>query len=75
MADSKNEDKFSAIAAGYVSDQITQRFTERTFNIFNDANQLEQLANKWRNVAADKAQGHMFEQLEVLKFNYDSLRV
>ncbi|ASF45223.1 hypothetical protein [Methylovulum psychrotolerans] len=33
-----------------------------------------QFADKWKNVAADKAQGHMFEQLEVLKFNFDALK-
>lgn len=74
MTNSNRDSKFDAIAGGYVSDHLTQRFTERTFNIFNDADQLEQLANKWKNVAADKAQGHLFEQLEVVKFNLDALK-
>lgn len=74
MARSDRDTKLDAIAGGYLSAHITQRFTERTFNIFNDSDQLAQLAEKWKNVAADKAQGHMFEQLEVIKFNSDALK-
>lgn len=60
--------------SGYLSADMTQRFTERTFRIFDDADRLTMLAEKWKNVAADKAQGHIFEQLEVIKFNYDALK-
>jgi hypothetical protein len=74
MAESDRDKKIDAIAGGNLSADITQRFTERTFGIFNDANQLTQLAEKWKNVAADKAQGHIFEQLEVTKFNLDALK-
>ncbi|NVZ10363.1 hypothetical protein HW932_13945 [Allochromatium humboldtianum] len=74
MAKSDRDKKIDAMAGGYLSAGITQRFTERTFGIFNDADQLMQLAEKWKNVAADKAQGHMFEQLEVVKFNFDALK-
>lgn len=69
-----NIEKSSNILTGILSVDFTQRFTERTFRIFSDANQLSDLASKWKNVAADKAQGHMFEQLEVLKFNFDALK-
>lgn len=74
MAKSDRNTKIDAIAGGYLSADITQRFTERTFSIFSDGDKLTQLAEKWKNVAADKAQGHMFEQLEVIKFNFDALK-
>lgn len=74
MAESIRNNKFYVVAGGYISENITQRFTDRTFNIFNDSDQLAQLAEKWKNVATDKAQGHMFEQLEVIKFNFDALK-
>lgn len=74
MAGSNRDTKFDAVAGGYLSSHLTQRFTERTFNIFNDSDQLVQLAEKWKNVAADKAQGHTFEQLESIKFNFDALK-
>ena len=74
MVKSDRDTKVDAIIGGYLSADITQRFTERTLGIFNDANQLTQLAEKWKNVAADKSQGHIFEQLEVIKFNFDALK-
>lgn len=74
MVKSDRDKKVDAIIGGYLSADITQRFTERTLGIFNDANQLTQLAEKWKNVAADKSQGHIFEQLEVIKFNFDALK-
>ncbi len=70
----KKQDDFISILGGYTADAATKRFTERTFNIFEDSEHLVELAEKWKNVAADKAQGHMFEQLEVIKFNLDALK-
>ncbi|TBT71862.1 hypothetical protein D5E70_24625 [Vibrio parahaemolyticus] len=70
----KKQDDFVSILGGYTADAATKRFTERTFNIFEDSEHLVELAQKWKNVAADKAQGHMFEQLEVIKFNLDALK-
>ena len=69
-----NFEKSSPILSGIVADNLTQRFTERTFRIFSDADHLSHLAEKWKNVAADKAQGHIFEQLETIKFNFDALK-
>lgn len=69
-----NNEKLSSILGGRVADEYTQQFTERTFRIFNDANRLTELASKWENVAPDIAQGHIFEQLETIKFNYDALK-
>jgi len=66
--------KVNSIMGGIIADVTTQRFTERTQRIFTDADHLSELAYKWRNVLADKAQGHLFEQQEVLKFNYDALK-
>lgn len=74
MAKSDRDTKVDAIAGGYLSADITQCFTERTSSIFDDADKLTQLAEKWKNVAADKSQGHMFEQLEIIKFNLDALK-
>ncbi len=73
MAGSNRDTKFDAVAGGYLSAHLTQRFTERTFSIFNNSDRLIELAEKWKNLAADKAQGHIFEQLEVIKFNFDAL--
>lgn len=74
MAKLDRNTKVDAIAGGYLSADITQRFTERTLRIFNDSERLTQLAKQWKNIAADKAQGHIFEQLEVIKFNFDALK-
>jgi hypothetical protein len=72
--DNSQKNKLDGITGGYVSNHLTQEFTERAFNLFNDSDQLVKLCNQWKNVAADKAQGHMFEQLEVIKFNYDAFK-
>jgi len=69
-----NTRKAYSIAGGIVAEEMTKRFTERTYRIFSDADRLSDLANKWKNVAPDKAQGHMFEQLETIKFNMDALK-
>jgi len=63
-----------SIFLGNLGVQSTQRFTDRAFRSYGDADHLVELAEKWRNVAKDKAQGHLFEQLEVSKFNLDALR-
>ncbi len=52
----------------------TQRHTERAFRSYGDANYLAELAEKWKNVAKDKSQGLLFEQLEVSKFNLEALK-
>jgi len=64
----------SAIADGILGEVFTERFTNRTRHLFNDSDELVKLSQKWSNVAKDKVQGHMFEQLEVTKFNYDALK-
>ncbi|WP_350551170.1 hypothetical protein [Pseudoalteromonas sp. 120-MNA-CIBAN-0494] len=64
----------TSILGGIYTQHLTQDITERTYRIFGDADQLSQFASKWKNVAADKSQGHMFEQLETLKFNFDALK-
>lgn len=69
-----NTNSSASILGGIYSQHLTQEITERTYRIFDDANQLSQFASKWRNVAADKSQGHMFEQLETIKFNFDALK-
>lgn len=88
MTDSKRSTKFETVVGGYTSEYLTQRFTERTFGLFNDSDQLVQLAEKWTklsNTLIEKSngcsymgneitQGHMFEQLEVIKFNLNALK-
>lgn len=70
----QNKEKFESIFSGIIGSNQTERITERTMRIFSDADHLSELSRKWQNVAADKAQGHMFEQLETIKFNYDALK-
>jgi hypothetical protein len=67
-------DEIISVGGGIISDNETQRYTEKTVLIFKDADLLSNLADKWQNVLPDKAQGHLFEQLEVIKFNYDALK-
>ncbi|MFM8342380.1 MAG: hypothetical protein ACKN9F_09205 [Methylomonas sp.] len=74
MSKSIRNKKFVSIAGGYISENITQRFTDRTIDIFQDTDRLTELANNWSNGAKDKVQGRMFEQLEVVKFNFDALK-
>jgi len=74
MANSNKDSKFDAIAGGYISDHLTQRSTERTFNIFNDSDQLVKIADNLKQKVSEIAQGHTFEQIEVLKFNFDALK-
>ena len=69
-----NINSSSTILNGIFAQHLTQDITERTYRIFDDANQLSEFASKWKNVAADKSQGHMFEQLETIKFNFDALK-
>ena len=69
----KNVDKASAVFSAVAADQLTAENTERVFRIFRDASHLESLSHQWRNVRSDIAQGHLFEQLEVLRFNQDAL--
>lgn len=64
----------STITNGIISANETQRFTERTIRILNDSERLSELSNNLRNVISDKSQGNLFEQIEVIKFNYDALK-
>ncbi|MCI4411925.1 MAG: hypothetical protein JHC38_09680 [Thiotrichales bacterium] len=70
----KTRDDLVALNASLLADHQTQRLTEATQRVFGDAARLRQLAIDKQNVLADKAQGWMFEQLEVIKFNLDAVR-
>lgn len=70
----KKPEDLKSLAGAHLSDHLTSRHTERTRALFNDSEELVKLAKKWKNVAPDKAQGHLFEQMEVLNFNYDALK-
>jgi hypothetical protein len=73
MTDPVNSKTHQTIGAAYIADHFTAINTERTFNIINDAEARAELSMGLKNVIADKAQGNLFEQLEVLKFNQDAL--
>ena len=64
----------STLEASLLASHQTQHLTEATQRVFGDATRLRQLAIDKQNVLADKAQGWMFEQLEVTKFNLDAVR-
>jgi hypothetical protein len=72
--DKKTSEDLLLQAASLASDHQTKHITEATHRVLGNAGELRRLATKWQNVAADKAQGHMFEQLEVIKFNFNTLR-
>ena len=64
----------STLNASLLASHQTQHLTEATQRVFGDTARLRQLAIAKQNVLADKAQGWMFEQLEVTKFNLDAVR-
>ncbi len=64
----------STLNASLLANHQTQHLTEATQRVFGDTARLRQLAIDKQNVLADKAQGWMFEQLEVIKFNTDAVR-
>lgn len=73
MTDSVKENAYQTIGGAYIADHFTAINTERAFNIINDADALHQLSLRLKNVMTDKAQGNLFEQIEILKFNQDAL--
>lgn len=70
----KSTDDLSVLNASLLANYQTQHLTEATQRVFGDTARLRQLAIDKQNVLADKAQGWMFEQLEVTKFNLDAVR-
>ena len=74
MNDSKNKLGLSDTLSGYSANILTERHTERVFGIFNDTNRLITEAKRLKNVNTLQSQGNIFEQLEVMKFNYDALK-
>jgi len=67
-------DTAETILGSQISEEVTQRFTDRTLRIFSDADRLTKIAKNLKNVMSDKSQGNMFEHLEVMKFNFDALK-
>lgn len=61
------------VSLGYVNDEVTKKLTDHATRTINDGNRLIQIAEQWKNCEAEITQGRMFEQLEVMKFNQDSL--
>lgn len=52
---------------------LTKELSERTLDFFSDTERLREIANQRAAANAEQAQGFIFEQLEVSKFNLDSL--
>lgn len=73
MNDTNNKKAVSILSDIAVS-EYTQDITERTFRIFSDAKYLTDLTEKWKNMSQLQSQGHLFEQLETMKFNYNALQ-
>lgn len=72
--DKRTQDRLKQYASALAADQQTQQITERTASLLLDADRLQQIAQQRSGMAADKAQGWLFEQLEVTKFNLNSLK-
>lgn len=70
----KVRDDLEQRAAALIADQQTAQITEASQRLLMDANRLRFLAEKWTNVSPEIAQGRMFEQLSVAKFNLDALQ-
>lgn len=70
----KSAGYFDSIATAIIGDEITQRHTDRVQRIFENSDYLVDFAKRLRKVEKDKAQGHLFELLEVTKFNLDALK-
>lgn len=56
-----------------MAEHNTKTLSERTREFFSDTDRLRQIALQRQKMMADKAQGFVFEQLEVSKFNLDAL--
>ena len=75
MQNSRNTNfkKFLNYESCIVADVVTAQLTDLTGRIINDSDRLVEIASKWGNCSAEITQGRMFEQLETIKFNSDSL--
>jgi len=56
-------------AASILADQQTRNLTERSLETFKGTRILADGAKKYKNVAADKRAGRIFEDQSVLRFN------
>lgn len=72
--DKKVQDDFEVRAVALIADHQTAQITEASHRLLADADRLRFLAEKWKNVPPEIAQGRMFEQLSVTKFNLDALQ-
>lgn len=72
--ESKHFDELELRAATLAADHQTKHITEKTIGILNDTDLLKKIAASRSKMAIEKAQGFSFEQLEVIKFNLDSLK-
>lgn len=70
----KNRERLEQYASALVSDHKTQHITEKTAYLILNTERLKKIAQQRSGMAPDKAQGWLFEQLEVTKFNLNSLK-
>ncbi len=71
--DKKHSDDLELRAAALAADYQTQHITEKTLGILGDAELLKKIASDRARMSAEQAQGWLFEQLEVTKFNLNAL--
>lgn len=73
MSKSKSDEAITHFSA-LMAEQNTKVLSENTLDFFADTHRLSQIARQRKNIATEKAQGWIFEQLEATKFNLDALR-
>lgn len=74
MSDHKSKENGAVFASSLFSEKATQDFTERTRQVFQDADALKKFAEQWKNQDPAKSQGFLYEQLEVTSFNFQALK-
>lgn len=72
--DKRDSDNLELRASVLLADYQTQHITEKTLGILADADLLKKIASSRAKMCAEQAQGWMFEQLEVTKFNLNALK-
>lgn len=65
--------KLENFTSGIITDAATKRLTKQAERVIGDAEYLRSVVSKWQNCSIDTIQGRTFEQLEVIKFNLDSI--
>lgn len=70
----KRSNNPSDFSGSVLSNHLTQRHTDRAMAIAEQSDRLSDLSSQLQNVGKGQAQGNLFEQIEVIKFNQDALQ-